>query len=82
MPACDACLYSRSLMKPLLLCLVAAATLLARAPDTIASRYAAADIPLTADPQAAQWKDAPAVFAENGPRGEPVPAPESSAKVP
>jgi hypothetical protein len=60
-------------MKPLLLCLVAAATLLARAPDTIASRYAAADFPLTADPQAAQWKDAPAVFAENGPRGEPVP---------
>lgn len=28
---------------------------------------------MTADPDAPQWEDAPAVIAENGPRGEPVP---------
>ncbi len=60
-------------MNRLLFCLLAAATLPAREPDVAASRYAAADFPLTADPQARQWKDAPAIFAENGPRGEAVP---------
>jgi hypothetical protein len=56
-----------------LFCLVAASPLPAREPDTILSRYAASDFPLTANPQARQWKNAPAIFAENGPRGEPVP---------
>ena len=54
-------------------CLLAASLLRARAPGTIASRYAASDFPLTADPHASQWINTPAVFAENGPRGEPVP---------
>jgi len=51
----------------------AATALLASNPGLMTSRYAAADFPLTADPTAPQWKDAPAVIAENGPRGEPVP---------
>jgi hypothetical protein len=59
-------------MKLLLLCLAAAAAAAARDPETSDSRFASADFALTADPQAAQWKDAPAVFAGNGPRGEPV----------
>ncbi|MGA3077364.1 MAG: hypothetical protein ABSG56_27230, partial [Bryobacteraceae bacterium] len=46
---------------------------MAREPETAASRYAASDFALTANPQARQWKNAPAVFAGNGPRGEPVP---------
>lgn len=54
-------------------CLCAASALLARDPGLTESRYAAADFPLTANPQAGQWKDAPAVFAENGPKGDPVP---------
>jgi hypothetical protein len=45
----------------------------AREPAVATSSYAARDFPLTADPRAAQWKGAPPVFAENGPRGEPVP---------
>jgi hypothetical protein len=60
-------------MQRLLLCLLAAATLMAREPGVAASQYAASDFPLTVDPQAPQWKNAPAVVAENGPRGEPVP---------
>lgn len=60
-------------MHRLLLFLTAACGLWARDPDVATSRRAAADFPLTADPQARQWRDAPAVFAENGPRGEPVP---------
>jgi hypothetical protein len=60
-------------MKPLLFCLLAASILPAREPGTIASRYAASDFPLTADPQAPQWKDVPPVVAQNGPRGDPVP---------
>ena len=60
----------------LLFCLLAVSALLegtAREPGTIASQYAASDFAPTANPQAPPWKDAPAVIAENGPRGEPVP---------
>jgi hypothetical protein len=53
--------------------LLSAAALLASEPGMIASRYAPSDFTLTANPQAAQWKDAPPVIAENGPRGERVP---------
>jgi len=63
-------------MQFFLVCLLAASALLdgaAREPAEIASRYAASDFPLTANPKAPQWKDAPTVVAENGPRGEPVP---------
>jgi hypothetical protein len=52
---------------------MAASTMLAREPAVATSRYAPSDFPLSANPQAPQWKDAPAVFVENGPRGEPVP---------
>jgi hypothetical protein len=54
-------------------CLMAGALLLAREPAVIVSRYASSDFPLTADPLAPQWRNVPGVFAENGPRGEPVP---------
>jgi len=60
-------------MKLLPLCLLAGASLLARDREAALSRYSPSDFPLTADPLASQWKDAPSVFAENGPRGEPVP---------
>lgn len=60
-------------MHRLVLCLAAACALPAREPAVIASRYIASDFPLTANPQARHWKNAPAVFAENGPRGETVP---------
>src|SRR5580700_3262837 len=60
-------------MRLLLFCLFGVSALLARDPGTIASSYAASDFPLSANPQARQWKDAPPVIAENGPRGEPVP---------
>ncbi len=60
-------------MKPLLLLPFLAAALLARDPVTALSQYSAADFPPTADPQSPQWKEAPAVFAENGPRGESIP---------
>ncbi len=60
-------------MHRFLLLLAAACALLARDPDVILSKHAASDFPLTANPQARQWKEAPGVFAENGPRGEPVP---------
>lgn len=46
---------------------------MAREPNAIVSRYSKSDFALTADPRAPQWKSAPAVFAINGPRGEPVP---------
>jgi hypothetical protein len=49
------------------------AMLMGREPDVALSGHADQDFPLTADPQAPQWKDAPAVFAANGPHGEPVP---------
>ncbi|HLY20319.1 MAG TPA: carbohydrate-binding family 9-like protein [Bryobacteraceae bacterium] len=60
-------------MQRLLLPLAAACALLAREPDVILSRRAAADFPLTANPMARQWKDTHGIFAENGPRGEAVP---------
>ncbi len=60
-------------MHRLWLCLAVACALWARDPDVALSRRARADFPLTADPQARPWREAPAVFAENGPRGEPVP---------
>jgi len=56
-----------------LLCLIAGALLLARDPAVIVSQYISSDFPLTADPLTRQWRDVPGVFAENGPRGEPVP---------
>jgi hypothetical protein len=56
-----------------LLIALAATALLARDPGVTTSRYAATDFALTADPAAPQWKDQPAVTAENGPRGETVP---------
>lgn len=40
---------------------------------TIKSFYAAADFPLTADPQAKQWKSVKGVFADRGPLGEVTP---------
>ncbi|MCZ2075298.1 MAG: carbohydrate-binding family 9-like protein [Bryobacterales bacterium] len=46
---------------------------LADGPGRIASRYIAADFPLTADPNAKQWKDVKGIFAENNARGERVP---------
>jgi Carbohydrate family 9 binding domain-like len=52
--------------------ITAAALLFLAQPAVIQSRYAASDFALTADPGAAQWKQAPAVIAANGPRGEPV----------
>lgn len=54
--------------------LLAASAFPAREPGVIESRYAAADFPLTLDPQSPPWKGVPPVFAENGPRGEPVPS--------
>jgi hypothetical protein len=60
-------------MHRFLLSIAAACALLAREPDVALSKHAASDFPLTTNPQARQWKDAPGVFAESGPRGEPVP---------
>jgi hypothetical protein len=51
----------------------AAVGLPAKDPAVMTSRHAAADFALSANPQAPQWKQAPAVLAENGPRGNPVP---------
>jgi hypothetical protein len=55
------------------LLLLVGGALLAREPAVIVSRYAAAGFPLTANPQAPQWKGVAGVLAENGPRGEAVP---------
>jgi hypothetical protein len=41
--------------------------------DPARSKRLGAEAALTADPQSALWKDAPAVTASNGPRGEPTP---------
>jgi hypothetical protein len=38
----------------------------------LTSRYAAADFPLTADPAAPQWRDAPSVVTSAGRNGEPL----------
>ncbi|MGH9661409.1 MAG: carbohydrate-binding family 9-like protein [Bryobacteraceae bacterium] len=48
-------------------------SLLFLASGVIPSQYSQEDFALTADPASRNWKDAPAVVAENGPRGEPVP---------
>ena len=42
-------------------------------PAVIASHHAGADFDLTADPGAKPWKGVRGVFADKGPRGEPVP---------
>jgi hypothetical protein len=55
-----------------LLLLGALGVSLLSAADTIASRYAANDFPLSADPQVEPWKNVAPVIAENGPRGEKV----------
>ena len=60
-------------MHRILCSLVFACALLAAEPAVVTSRWAASDFRLTANPAAAQWVDAPAVFATNGPRGNPVP---------
>jgi len=67
-------------MHRFLLCLILACALPAREPDGIASRYAASDFPLTADPHASQWKDVRGVFAGNGPRGDRVPGPRTEIR--
>ncbi len=41
-------------------------------PARFVSRYSKADFPLTANASAAQWKNIEGVFADKGPRGEPV----------
>ncbi|MEN6602780.1 MAG: carbohydrate-binding family 9-like protein [Bryobacteraceae bacterium] len=46
---------------------------LADGPGLIGSFRAKADFELTADPTAASWKNVKGVFAERGPRSEPVP---------
>ncbi len=42
-------------------------------PGRLVSRFSKADFALTADPATPQWKKVPGVFAENGPKGQPVP---------
>src|SRR5947207_11460480 len=59
-------------MMPSLL-LVCACSLLADGGGVIASKHADRDFALTADPNSASWKRIRGVFAENGPKGEPVP---------
>jgi hypothetical protein len=60
-------------MKTLLLLLPALAAMsFADGPGRIVSRYAAADFPLTPDPEAPAWKGIPGVFAENDAMGKPV----------
>jgi len=56
-----------------LLLILAAAAAVADGPGVLLSRYAKADFPLTANPDAAPWKGVPGVFAENGPMGQPTP---------
>lgn len=41
-------------------------------PGRIESRYIGRDFALTADPGSAAWKKTPGVFADHGPKGEPV----------
>jgi len=60
-------------MHHLLWLLVCAAMLMGREPEVALSSRLKHDFLLAADPQSPQWKDAPAVFAANGPHGEPVP---------
>lgn len=54
--------------------LLATATLAsADGPGVIVSRYSKAEFDLTADPNSKPWKKINGVFAENGPKREPVP---------
>jgi len=54
--------------------LLATATLAsADGPGVIVSTYSKADFDLTADPNSKPWKKITGVFAENGPKREPVP---------
>jgi len=55
------------------LLLACAALVLADGPGVIESHHAAADFPLTADPDAAPWKGVAGIFMENGPKGEAHP---------
>jgi hypothetical protein len=61
-------------MMKLLLVLMAALPLAADGPGVILSKYVNRDFELSADPAAPVWKEAVAVFAENGPKGDPEPA--------
>jgi hypothetical protein len=60
-------------MMKLLMLLLAAFPLAADGPGVILSKHVNKDFPLTADPSAPQWKAAGAVYAENGPKGDPTP---------
>ena len=53
--------------------LLAAFPLAADGPGVILSKHVNKDFPLTADPAAPAWKAAAAVYAENGPKGDPTP---------
>jgi Carbohydrate family 9 binding domain-like len=60
-------------MMKLFLLLLAAWPLAADGPGLILSKYIGKDFALAADPEAAAWKSAGAIFAENGPKGDPTP---------
>ena len=60
-------------MMKLFLLLLAAVPLAADGPGVILSKHVKKDFPLTADPAAPQWKGAGAIYAENGPKGDPTP---------
>jgi hypothetical protein len=62
-------------MKKLIVCLSFAVSALqfADGPGRIESKRAPRDFPLTADPNASQWKRATSVWAENDARGTPTP---------
>ena len=60
-------------MMKLFLLLLAALPLAADGPGVILSKYVKKDFPLTANPAAPAWKAAGAVYAENGPKGDPTP---------
>lgn len=47
--------------------------LLADGPGRFVSYHSRTEFPLSADPGARQWKNVQGVFAENGPKGDPVP---------
>jgi cellulose/xylan binding protein with CBM9 domain len=53
--------------------LLVAGVALADGSGVIKSYYSNKDFPLTADPNAAQWKNVAGLFAENGPTKEPSP---------
>ena len=57
----------------LVLLLLAALPLAADGPGVILSKYVKEDFALTTDPDAAVWKAATAIYAANGPRGDPTP---------